>query len=345
MNPPSVRDPAASPPAETVRLSLCMATMNRGDVIGETLASIAAQGNLTGVELVMIDGSRDDATERVLASWRDRLPPVRYERRPPQGFDRDYCAAVAAARGDYCWLVADDDPLLPGAFAAIRPALADEPDFVVLNGEVWDPELKELLRAGSLALAADRIFRAGEDDALAAAVLAFLSYVGSVVVRRGLWNARETAPYLGTDFVHVGVLMQRPIERSVVVLVRPQVRLRFGVALWTGRFFDIWMFQWPKLIWSIPQLSPAVKQAVTWEEPWRQARQLLTLRATGHYTLDHYRRRLAARPVDWRYRLIARMVAVLPARPAAWAAQAYFRRVGRCSGPLAWELRQVLAGG
>jgi glycosyltransferase involved in cell wall biosynthesis len=328
-----------------VRLSLCMATMNRGAVIGETFASIAAQGELSAMELIVIDGSADDATERALAAWQDRLPPVRYERRAPQGFDRDYCAAVAAASGEYCWLMADDDPIRPGAVAAIREAMAGEPDFVVINGEVRGPDLQEQLVVSGVPLAEDRVFRVGEDDALAAATLAFLSYVGAVVVRRSLWQARRPEEYWGTDFVHVGMLLQRPIERSVVVLARPLVTLRFGVALWMKRAFEIWMLQWPKLVWSFPQISAATKENVTPREPWRRMQQLLLERAKGHYGRPQYRQWISGPALGRGYRLAAWMIALMPIPVAARAARWYFKRSGRYEGVLAWEIQTMIERG
>lgn len=322
-----------------------MATMNRGAVIGETLASLAAQGELGDVELIVIDGSADALTEQAIATWRDRLPAVHYERCAPRGFDRDYCAAVAKARGDYCWLISDDDLLLPGALAKVREAIAGGPDFVVANTEVRDPEMHELLVASGLPLAEDREFGPGEDDAMAMVALSFLSYVGGVVVRRELWCARDAKPYWGTDFVHVGVLFQRPIERSVFVVARPLIGMRFGVSLWTNRFFDIWMFQWPDLVWSFPQVSQATKQSVVWREPWRRCRQLLLLRATNHYSLRHFRQRLSGRTLGLKLRCVAWLAAITPVSWAARGTRWYLQRVGRYTGRARWELEAVLNRG
>lgn len=321
-----------------IRLSLCMATMNRSEVIAETFAAIAGQ-DFDGVELVIVDGSRDDATERVLEVWRPRLPPVRYERLKPQGFDRDYHGAIQRAAGEYCWLIADDDPWNPGAVAAVRRALGDAPDFVVVNGELRGPDLSERLESTMMPLTEDRIFRQGEDDALAAVALSYLSYVGAVVVRRTLWMARRAEPFFGTDFVHVGVLFQQPIERLVVVIATPYVNLRFGVAQWSGRSFDIWMFQWPRVVWSFPQISDEVKKRVTRKEPWRRLQILAIMRATGHYARRNYVTRLAALPLGWWHRLTSQIVAALPVRAAGRLARWYFACRGRDVGRLAWELR------
>jgi len=326
-----------------VTLSLCMATMNRSNAIGETFAGIAAQ-EIGGVELIIVDGSSDAATERVIDAWRDRLPPVRYERCAPQGFDRDYCRAVERSRGEYCWLISDDDPWRPGAIAAVKRAIAGRPDFVVVNGDMRGPDLREPLETTMMALTEDRVFQPGEDDALAIVALSYLSYVGAVVVRRELWMARRAEPYFGTDFVHVGVILQRPIERSVVVIAKPYVTLRFGVALWKSRTFEIWMFQWPELVWSFPQISAATKQAATFAEPWRRLRKLLLMRATGHYRRGNYERLIARwRLGAWR-RIASRLIAELPVPIARGLARWYLTRRGRNTGRLWWELRNAPCG-
>lgn len=318
--------------------------MNRADFIEETLEGIATQEDLDGVELVIIDGSGDDATERLVADWRDRLPLVRYERRKPSGFDQDYCVAVECSTGDYCWLITDDDPWKPGAVTAVKRALRGTPDFVVVNGEVWGEDLTECLTKSVMAINEDREFRPGEDDALAAVALSHLTYIGAVVVRRELWISRHAESYVGTDFVHIGVLFQQPIQRSVVVVAKSCVKMRYGLASWAGRSFEIWMLKWPELVWSFPQFRPETKQAVTYRDRWRRPRQLLLMRASGLYSQQHYRKLVTGRRLrGWR-RVAAYLIVSLPVLLVNRCAHRYFAWRGRLEGSLRWDLEHLPKG-
>jgi glycosyltransferase involved in cell wall biosynthesis len=63
----------------TPLLSICIATYNRADYIGETLDSIIPQ--LTdNVELLVVDGASTDNTEDVVRTYTD--PRIRYVRLP-----------------------------------------------------------------------------------------------------------------------------------------------------------------------------------------------------------------------------------------------------------------------
>ena len=119
-----------------MRLSICIATYNRADVIGETLAGIIPQLQ-GGVELVVVDGASPDTTPDVVRSALQGRSDCRYVRLEKKGgVDQDYCRAVAEARGEYCWLMTDDDLLKPGAVERVLRALQSNPDLLVVNAEV-----------------------------------------------------------------------------------------------------------------------------------------------------------------------------------------------------------------
>ena len=96
-------------------LSLCIADLQPRAFIGETVQAIVSQLPAVGVELVVVDGASPDNTAEVMARFADRYPAIRYFRETGIGLDRDFDKAVGYARGDHCWLMSDDDLLVPGA--------------------------------------------------------------------------------------------------------------------------------------------------------------------------------------------------------------------------------------
>ena len=298
-----------------MRLSICIATYRRADVIGETLASIIPQLR-DGVELVVVDGASPDATAAVVgAAFQDRTD-CRYVRLEKKGgVDQDYCRAVVEARGQYCWLMTDDDLLKPGAVARVREALEGNPDLLVVNAEVAGPDLADTLMPRKLDIAADRAFGIGQDGPLLALTGDLLTFIGSVVVRRDLWLDRAAEPYLGTEFVHVGMIFQQRLPAGARVLAEPQVRIRYGRAAWSSRTFEIWMFKWPRLVWNLPAWLDHAKPAVTPREPWRHTGRLVNMKAQGCYGLDEYRRWLRSLPMNPLTRLRLLALAALPRPP------------------------------
>ena len=295
-----------------MRLSICIATYNRAGVIGATIAAILPQLK-EGVELVVVDGASPDATAHTVGALFAGRSDCRYVRLAAKGgVDRDYCAAVERANGEYCWLMTDDDLLKPEAVDRVLRALADDPDLVVANAEVADSDLRATLLPRKLRLDADRGLEPGRSSELLALAGDLLSFIGSVVIRRALWLARDPVPYIGTEFVHVGMIFQAPLERAARVLAEPLVRIRYGRAGWSRRAFEVWMFTWPALVWGLPDLSDAARKAVTPREPWRRLPSLANMRAQGCYGLVEYRRWLRPLRMHLPARLGALAVASAP---------------------------------
>lgn len=317
----------SSPPIDAVvrtsiRLSICIATYGRADFIGSTLDSILSQ--LGGdVELLVVDGCSPDHTPEVMARYIAAHPHLRYVREDVNsGIDGDYDKAVTYARGDFCWLMTDDDLVVEGAVQRVLSYL-DDVDLVVVNAEVRNKDFSSMLRPRMLGMKADKRFDDLSGEASFVEVANYLSFIGGVVVRRQWWLGRERARYYGTLFVHIGVLFQAPAVSRVQVIAEPLLVIRFGNAMWSARSFEIWMFKWPALIWSFDHFSEASRAAVSPRQPFRSIKQLLWFRAIGGYSLSEYRRFLLERGTHLS-RLRASAIARMPAKLANFCCALYY---------------------
>jgi glycosyltransferase involved in cell wall biosynthesis len=321
------------------RLSICIATLNRGSFLGQTLDSILAQAT-DEVEVVVVDGGSVDDTGELVRRRQERFPRLRYFRLPaPGGVDQDFDRAVQQAEGRHCWLMSDDDLVKPGALAAVLAATARGYALVVVNAEVRDAALDEVLEANRLNIDADRQYRPEDAERLFVDTAGYLSFIGGVVIDREVWRAREPRRYFGSLFIHVGVIFQSPLPGDALAIAQPLVSIRFGNALWTARTFEIWMFKWPEMVWSLPHFSDAAKRRVCPREPWRRLRTLLVNRARGAFSTAEYRKWLEPRLTSGPQRLLARAVAGLPPRPLAVLAAIYYSMFyGRSRGLLADSL-------
>src|SRR6185503_9715025 len=205
-----------------------------------------------------------------------------------EGYDRDCDRAVQLARGRYCWLLPDDDLIVPTAMATLRTSMEKGVALIVVNAEVRSLDLSRQLVPKQMVLSGDVSFLQGEANRLLEVAGSYLSYAGGVVVRRDWWLVRNREKYYGSGFVHVGTLFQQPSDLDAVVIAEPLIRVRYGNALWSDRAFTIRMFQWPELVWSLP-LEDRAKRAVIPREPWRQVARLLLYRARGIFTPREYR--------------------------------------------------------
>jgi len=308
---------------QPIRLSICIATYRRADFIGRTLDSILPQLG-RDVELLVVDGCSPDGTPEVMAKYVTSHPHLRYVREDVNsGIDGDYDKAVSYARGEYCWLMTDDDLLVEGAVQRVLSHLHDV-DLVVVNARVLNADLSEELTPQLMKLDRDRSYGPATAEALFTDAAAYLSFIGGVVIRRSIWQTRNRELYYGSLFIHFGVIFQSPSVSRAYIIASPLILIRYGNAMWTARGFEIWMFKWCELVWSMTHFSAAARQLVTAPEPWREARQLLRYRATGAYSFAVYQTLLARRGSTWD-RLSAYLVAKLPGPAANALFLAYLR--------------------
>jgi glycosyltransferase involved in cell wall biosynthesis len=295
-------------------LSICLATRNRRAFIGETLGGILDQ-LVPGVEVVVVDGASTDGTAALLAEYASRHPALHCHLEPTNsGVDGDYDKAVLYASGRHCWLMTDDDVLVPGALDRVLRCLEEDPELLVVDAEIRTADLGENLAPRRLRFSGERRYGRRDGDRLLEDVGDALSFIGCVIVKRGVWIARDRARFLGSLFVHVGVLLQAPLD-SVRVLGEPLIRIRYGNAGWSARAFEIWMCKWPGLVWSFPGFSDGAKARVSSREPWRSPSTLVLYRGLGVYDATAWKRHLAP-TARGTYRALAWLIAMLPGRLA-----------------------------
>ncbi len=293
-------------------LSICIATYNRANYIGETLDSIIPQ--LTDdIELLVVDGASTDNTEKVMGSYLKKSDCIRYIRLPIKGgVDQDYDKAVELAQGEYCWLFTDDDLLKCGAVNAVKSAINSNYWLLIVNADVMDHELSYVLQSRRIKLKENKIYPANEMEMLFIDVMEYISFIGSVVIRRSAWLSRERKTYYGTEFIHVGVLFQRPMTEAAIVISEPYIRIRYGNAQWTNRSIDIWMFKWPTLVWSFKDVSDRAKMSITQREPWKNFKHLFTYRTEGVYDHRAYEKYFSGKKINVCWKFSAWLIACFP---------------------------------
>jgi glycosyltransferase involved in cell wall biosynthesis len=293
-------------------LSICIATRNRGDVLALTLDALLAQAGAE-VEIVIVDGASTDNTAEVVQVRADRYPVLKYF---PQvinsGVDGDFDKAVVLACGKYCWLMTDDDLPVEGAIQRILAACRDDFAAVIIDAEVYSADYSIKLFDRRMRFNGERRYAQGEMARLLADCGDCLSFIGALIIRREIWLSRERQAYIGTEFIHVGVMFQAPLPGEVLALGEPLLRLRYGVGNWTKRAFEVWMLKWPNLIWSFTYIPEQARASVTARHPWRSLRNLLLYRAKGSYSLSTFRSLVAPLKCSSVYKFPALLAAIFP---------------------------------
>jgi len=126
---------AVTPPASVPVLSLCIPTYKRAALLEGALRAVLGQITpaLTAqVEVLILDNASPDETPGVVQKAQEDFGhvPLRYVRRPENiGPDANFTDALTQARGEFLYLLSDDDVLLPGAVETLLRLIAAHPGF------------------------------------------------------------------------------------------------------------------------------------------------------------------------------------------------------------------------
>ena len=308
-------------------LSVCIATHNRAKFIGETLESIVSQ--LTDeVEVLVVDGASTDNTGSIVEKYRLKCPQLKYVYLPVKGgVDQDYDRAVQLAEGEYCWLFTDDDLLKPGAIISVLDEIKRGYSLIVVNAQVMNRDFTKVLENRLLKINKNEIYAVSETELLFNRVVPYLSFIGGVVINRGVWMQRDKSRYFGTEFIHVGVIFQAPLPTAAVVIAEPYITIRYGNAQWTSRAFEIWMFKWPNLISSFSHISKQAGQEYQKTRSWGRLKYIITYRAMRAYSLKEYRRWYTTKDSSFCWKLVALLVALMPVSFVKMVMLIYHKRI------------------
>ena len=107
-------------------LSICIPTCNRAEYLPVMLDSIFKQAVFDGVEVVVSDNNSYDDTARVVKEYQALYKNLFYYKNDINvGFDRNVLNCISRAKGKYCWILGDDDALLPGSTHGLSQIFPD----------------------------------------------------------------------------------------------------------------------------------------------------------------------------------------------------------------------------
>ncbi len=263
-------------------LSICIATLNRANFIGQTLNSIVSQMT-EDVEIVIVDGASVDATPDIVAEYQSKYPQIKYVRLTKKGgVDRDYDKAVRSAIGEYCWLFSDDDILAQGALESVLNLVSSKkPQAILVNASVWNQDLSVKLQERRLEGEIREYYERSTSTQFFIDTVMFATFIGCVVVKKDFWLKNFSERFLGSEFIHLGILYNSPLEGEVHILSNPLIRIRYGIASWKSRQFRIWLVQFPDLINSFEWLPRSTRRKYIPISIFGAFKQVMKFRASG----------------------------------------------------------------
>ncbi len=269
------------------RLSICIASYNRASFLAETIDSFIEEMT-SNVELVFIDGASTDNTKEIINEYQKKYSNINYVQLPEKGgVDKDFDIAVQHAKGDYCWLICDDDPLEKGSINTVLSEIKNEKySLLIANASILDVTAKRTLNPQAFTLKSDLKLEGQDLDGLVKCLGNHLTYIGCIIINRQLWLARNREEFYGYEFIHFAVIFQKPLPDPILVMAQPLIKIRYGNAQWTERALHIWSKKWPELVWSTQVLSEESKKKLSRLKPLKSFKFLLLHRAKNNISFE-----------------------------------------------------------
>jgi glycosyltransferase involved in cell wall biosynthesis len=247
-------------------LSICVPTYNRCELLNLALQNLiqVCTGKETFVEIVISDNASTDFTEKLLAEYGANHENIKTFRQPKNIGSIANCFYLVQnmAKGKYCWLVGDDDCVMPEAVGRILGVLAEYPDLSVmaLNHFMVDildrnsyiegklgcerflgsKNMSSCPTSGLLENAA-KVIEKGDHD------FRFMTHISAQVFRRQDWCRRIEShegstveqPFASVEcmYPHLIFFMEQNVNRSVWFEAPPAIAVGIGSQEWA----DSWM--------------------------------------------------------------------------------------------------------
>jgi len=322
----------------SVQLSVVIPTMDRRDLLAETLSTIGPQLS-PAVELVVLDGSKDPQGVKEMVE----KAGGRYLWQKPRGFDQAYLDVVDMAKGQYVWLFGDDDLMKPRAIdevlkvlkdsgslsAMAAPSAPSDPrkgvplDLLIVNTDVIASESSRVLKETCSTLP-ETEFGPADRSEVVAKLGPMISFMGCIIIRKGFWAQGVSAAkeHIGKRLITMIVPLIVPAQR-VRYIPSVLASARYGHQSWVGTESVLIGQTMTDTIWSFPDVADYAKQACTPRPPsWHN---LLLWRALGQ-------------PVASLPYAKAKLIGMVPASLMRWLCRMMLRLIGKTKSMTGYAL-------
>ena len=222
----------------SIKLSICIPTYNRADLLISALQSI--EGNLhaqSSIEVVVSDNGSKDNTQEIVADYSDRILNLRYHRNSENiGPVKNVRNVIQMAAGEFVWLFSDDDIMAEGALDYLLNFISNhqDTDYIYYTREVVEVDLMpSTFGVQPRNLNEDMVFSDGDSlfCGCGGQMPYLMGFYSSTIIRRQSWlqSAGEVNAF-SDDYAwdHLIVILKAIIHSKCAVLCKTGVLARLN---------------------------------------------------------------------------------------------------------------------
>lgn len=252
-----------------VLLSIVIPTLNRAPLLEATLRLAAESIQRVGasVELLVCDNASEDNTRKVVEHLVRDFPSIGYHYFAERvSIDQSFKRSVDACRGEYIWILGDDDFPFSGSIKRLTDAIQSYPECRFFHFErlTADPKMRRGNFSFEIADFGDELMTGRE---MIKRVLFRPGFISSFMAHRSLWQGMfDLRPYAGYGFL--AWIYTRIFEEQVLLIGEPLCVQRISKALWKAEWPRYLLLSQPRIIQMLPFEEDEKKQVM---DCWRRA--------------------------------------------------------------------------
>ncbi|HOC02270.1 MAG TPA: glycosyltransferase [bacterium] len=218
-----------------IKLSIAIPTYNGARFIRQTLDSIVDQLNDADeeMEIVVSDNASTDKTPEIIKEYKGKHPFIKYFRNDENlGFDKNVDLLFKRAKGEYVWLFSDDDIIVQGGIKKVLEVIKKNPEvaLIFVNWSNYSQDLKHCNVERAVEIHEDILFLRADDFLFTIKLNPIL--ISSNVISRKLWEESFPEIYVGTNWIHYGVILNIILKHFSYYIAKPYVIYRSGNIRW-----------------------------------------------------------------------------------------------------------------
>lgn len=195
-------------------LSICIPTYNRANILDQSLARIIKEfellENKSRVEFIISDNQSPDNTSEIVRKYIDQGLPVQYVRNIVNiGADRNFIQCFDLAKGEYLWLLGDDDFLKRGALSKIINVLEQNTYGILLL------QMDSKVEVFSTQYENPQLF--------AAKVGFWFTFISGNIVNTKYVSQINFEPYIGSYMIQVPLYMMAALSEKKNALIHEKL--------------------------------------------------------------------------------------------------------------------------
>lgn len=253
------------------RLSICIPTRNRAELLRGTLESIATSkvGN-DNIQVVVSDNNSSDDTYDVAREFEGKINLVYVKHGTTLNIDESMLAAAKCASGDYVFWLGDDDLILSDALKRVMSEIEIySPDLILLNANFVLDDMTTILGCtiNDCGITGSEIKNEYSDPRILLEDFSELMPFGTFVIQRDAVDNRDLMRFNGTYHLYTGLvfdyLCQKFLNYGITrcrVIFEPLVSLRTVEKSWKNETVDVFfrgIFDWYR------NLNPFYKESAS----------------------------------------------------------------------------------